>query len=258
MLHRSLGLYFVLGAVLSSTSAFADVPIGSAGAGWQSWTASTVTTNYGSGTPYWNGNSSDGNDKNVGNCLLAASYCGLATAPGNIPYWGNSDGSADTSLYFQGTGSQNNAALEIEIAGNAGINEFGWYQVGVADPTLHVLFNGPASAGATAIFTPTADYGFWFSGNGTTYYTQSGLNATGSDPNLQHFALFNGGSGAYWLGMEDLNFGKSDSQGSDKDYQDMIVKVQTVSTPEPTAITLLVTMLAPLFVIGFAARRRMV
>ena len=116
------------------------------------------------------------------------------------------------------------AALKIEIAGYANSNVFGWYDVTTGTQT--VLFNGPAGAGATASFTPTANYGFYLiSGNGDTYFTQSSKNS--ADLDKQHFALFEDGL-SYWLGMEDLRF-----CGSDKDYQDMVVKITPVSTPVP-------------------------
>jgi hypothetical protein len=175
---------------------------------------------------------------NVGNCLLSTAACGIANAPGAIPYWGLSSGAADPSFTFVDTGSGDHAALEIELAGNAGINEFGWYDP--ADPKdLHVIFTGPDSVsnGGSATFAPSATYGFWFTGSEGTYFTQSTL---GTDLG-QHFAVFAeslaAGSQVYWLGMEDLNLASSD-----KDYQDMIVKVTAL--PEPGVIVLLIAMLA--------------
>jgi hypothetical protein len=84
-----------------------------------------------------------------------------------------------------------------------------------------------------------------------TYSTNPGAVSPSPDGVNQHFAVFNKGNGTggvYWLGMEDLKFGSSDL-----DYQDMVVRVASV--PEPTAIVLLLVMLATIG-IGMAGRRR--
>ncbi len=110
-------------------------------------------------------------------------------------------GAADNNISFASTGSSQ-AALQIEIAGLAGSNTFGWYNT-AAPGTLNQLFSGPQGAGATATFTPSASYGFYFGTGNGTFYTQSSNNPTG-DTNLQFFALFQDtANGAYWLGMED-------------------------------------------------------
>lgn len=217
--------------------------------GWRTWSASSVNSN---GTPYWDGNSWDGANKNIGNCLLGNGGCTtqLAPAPGAIPYWGSSTGGADPNFFFNHpSGGPNVASLKVEIAGNANINQFGWFAFdrnsGVVLSST-VLFNGAAGGGASATFSPTLDYGFYFVGsNGQKYYTLSSKNT--QDANQQHFAVFDGGSGVYYMGIEDLNFGSSD-----KDFNDMIIRVSTATdTPEPATMVLLSTGMA-----GIAAWRK--
>jgi hypothetical protein len=115
--------------------------------------------------------------------------------------------------------------MQIEIAGNANNNIFGWYDVGTG--TRHQIFSGPQGAGALAVFTPTASYGFYLDTGSALYYT-----GTGAD---QHFALFQQGavvgSEAYWMGIEDLPF-----LSSDKDYNDMVIRLNSVGVPEPSSI----------------------
>jgi hypothetical protein len=221
---RSIGLRIVTCFVLlSCASAFADSIVGSGGS-LQSWTLSGLpVANSSSPTPYWNGSSSDTPKCNIGMYLAGATGCVIpGGGPGEVDYWGMVGGAADPSFYFNKASSSSNAALKIEIAGNAGINSFGWYELG-SPSTSHVIFSGGNVAGNTFDFTPTAQYGFWFTGatgNGT-YYTQSEYSVT--DKNIQHFAVFQQLPSTYWLGMEDLNY-----SGSDKDFQDMVVKVSPV------------------------------
>lgn len=210
----------VVGLSLCS-AVFADTLVGSGGAGWQNWVVADVN---GNALPYWDGVSADGTNRNIGNCISGVGSCAMPDAPGVIPYWGIGT-AADPAFTFNKTTPGSQAALKIEIAGNSGINTFGWYDTANRD-TSNVLFTGPAGAGASATFTPTANYGFWFTGSQGTYFTQSNFNS--ADNAFQHFAVFSpsAGSGDYWLGMEDLN-----SAGSDKDYNDMVVRV-TASVPD--------------------------
>lgn len=220
-------------------TALADDVVGSGGAGWQTWTTGVLNNN---GNPYWDGASGDGSNMNVGHCLTSTGSCaGLVSgAPGAIPYWGMATGGADNNFYFNHSGGgANSAELKVEIAGNSNINQFGWFSYDTGSGLIlssTILFNGAASGGASATFTPTLNYGFYFIGaGGATYYTLSSNNNT--DVGNQHFAVFNAGGGVFYLGMEDLPLGSSD-----KDYNDMIVKVTTTSqVPEPASLFLLGT-----------------
>ena len=223
MRARILGIALLV-ALLSCTAALADIVTSStSGADWQTWAIADLNNN---GNPYWDGASNDAANDNVGDCIANTGNCHMPGAPGVIPYWGLTSGAADPSFYLTQSVPTSNAALKIEIAGNASINQFGWYDT--SNPgTLNLIFAGAAGAGASAIFTPSATYGFWFTGTQGTYYTQS--SSLGADPGFQHFAIFQGsmtpGREVYWLGMEDLNYNYS---GSDNDFQDMIVQVSAV------------------------------
>ena len=241
----------IFALILFSASAFADTISGTAGNGWQSWVAGNANEN---GTPYWDGNSTDSTlPANVGNYLTNTEFFSGNTVPGAIPFWGgafnsgaDTGGAADANFSFTKTGTSNPAALKIEVAGNAGVNEFGWYDVG-SPSTLHPIFIGSDTNGASATFIPSTNYGFYLKSSPAsgilTFLTQSG--SSPSDSGNQHFAVFQDGS-AFWIGMEDLAFSVSD-----KDYNDMIVKVSSTSVPEPTTMLLL-----GLGLIGLAGVRR--
>ena len=228
-------------------AAIADTISGTAGAAFQSWTAADLNQN---GKPYWDNVSLDGSNMNVGFFLVNAPTAPLADAPGALPYWGNtfdsvtdSGGTADLNFTFQRTASFSFASLQLEEAGNADINEFGWYDT--TDPsTLHPIFTGPDSAPTTNTFAPSAQYGFYLKGADGVYHTQSSLNSS-DETNHQHFAVFeqstpNGGQ-VYWLGMEDLGFsGLNGAEGGMGDYNDMLVRISTqiLTVPEPSTVGL--------------------
>jgi hypothetical protein len=178
---------------------------------------------------------------NIGYLLTGTQGSGSglgAAAPGAIPYWGTSGGAADPSFYFTNPGG-NQAALQIQIAGFAGSNTFGWYSIG-SPGTLNPIFTNPTGAGQTATFSPTTNYGFYFQTPDGIFYTQSSLNTVvsgfSSDAGKQQFALFEGANG-YWLGMEDTPLSGTGSNISDKDYNDMVVTIRPV--PIPAAVWLL-------------------
>lgn len=208
---------------------------------WRSWTTADLDRD---NHPYWDNRSYDPPyvGMNIGNCLTGVGNCSMPDAPGAIPFWGraynsgtDSGGGFDPNYFFLKNTTGSTAALMIEIAGFANTNRFGWFETNAAGSVVlnpQQLFSGPQGAGAVATFTPTPYYGFYLTTQeGYTFYTLSSL---GSDPGNQHFAVFRDGQ-SYWLGMEDLKF---NCNPSDKDYQDMVVRVTGAPVPEPATLTL--------------------
>ncbi len=160
------------------------------------------------------------------------------------------------------------ATMIIELAGSAGSNLFGVY-----DPITNnyvQLFAGSDTAGAQKILSIMADgsvkvnfvdTGKDFATNLFGYYLDSSATGGGglwrsdtylNEDNLDHMAAYQGkgdlfqipefsagiwSPGEYVLAFEDLNNGVSD-----KDYNDMVIMVESVtptSVPEPSTLLLL-------------------
>jgi len=240
-------------------AALADTIVGSSGAAWQPFPTALTE----SGTPYWANPSFDGSQANVGfHMTNSGAFTGSTLGPGAVPFWANSNGSADLNSFFQrGTTNLPQANLLATLSGNAAGNSFGWYDT--AQPTiLHTLLSGAAGPGNLGVtFVPSNNYGFFIrESNGATYFMQSGLNMTGSntsgDTNHQHFAIFTNTPGSpsasFWLGVEDSVPGPFNIEGLG-DYQDMFVEVTPAPIPEPATLTLFGTGIAGL--VGFTRRK---
>ncbi len=204
---------------------------------WQTWDSSQLNN---SGSPYWNNLSWDGANKNIGFCLVSTANCGLNPAPGTLPYLGSSTGLAFSDFYFTGNGGTVTATFEAQIAGDAKYDGVGWYNV--QDPTHQygIIFSGVTAAGATATFTPSAEYGLFtynVATNAKGVYLSQSSSALSSNQGYQHFAVFQGTGSTYYVGAEDLAF-----PGTDADYNDMLFELNTPSTaPEPGALALVGT-----------------
>ena len=208
--------------------AWADTISGTSGFGWQSGYGINQDSN-----PYWDNGSWDGGQKNIGYYLTktgAFSSWAAYEHPGAISYWGGVTGGADLNFYFLNTSNQSVGAMRLELAGYADFNSFGWYDHSTGAKTQ--IFAKTDSPGATKVFTPTPTYGFYLiSKENKLFETES----TGTvDPLFQHFAVFQQDSLNYWLGIEDLL-----GSNTDKDYNDMVVKVTNVPVPEPGTLLLL-------------------
>ena len=251
-------------SLFGPVAVFADTVSGTASAAFQSWAATNLDQN---AAPYWDNTSLDGDNMNVGFFLVNAPTAPLAGAPGVLPFWGNAfnsvagtGGTPDLNFTFQKNSSFSIANLELEVAANSNINEFGWYNT--TDPsTLHAIFLGPDSAPASNSYTPSAQYGFYLKGADGVYYTQSSLNPSG-DTNHQHFTVFEqsstNGTQVYWLGIEDLGVsGLNGAEGSTGDYNDMLVRIssaEAVVVPEPSTVALVLG--SSLLLLGLRKRRR--
>jgi len=163
-----------------------------------------------------------------------------------------------------GSGTASTALL-LEIAGNAGINSFGIYNLnsgqmlqvfagsdsGVTTATV-TFSGGTATVNSHSLYVGSA-FGFYLqTAGGPTWYSQQSLNGgddhmvtlqTASDQTLNLSASGLGGwalpgsqteswdPGQYLLGWEDLPLSTGDN-----DYQDMLVKVNAEPVPEATTM----------------------
>jgi hypothetical protein len=226
----------VAGVVAFTVSASATTVVGSGS--WQAWSAPNQD-----GHPYWDNPSLDGNQRNIGYFLSKTGGFSSHPASPNITpqWWGYSDGSAELNFHFNSNLPQA-VKLVIEVAGNANINELGWYDVNNSS-VGGVIFPGPAGAGATAVFIPSSnDFGLYIkTAGGVKYYTQSTLNPP-AETNHQHFALFEEAPGVYWIGVEDKPANTGEGFGGD--YNDMVIRMAVV--PEPATMSLFALGLLPL------------
>lgn len=233
-------------AILITPSVFADTLVSNYVGAWQSssWTANE------DGTPFWDNTSWDGGQKNIGYYItgtgaFTTQYLPYSGPGSPLPYFGVG-AAADPDFYFEKNSTQGVAAIKLEIAGHAGYNQFGYYDYNGGNREDHLIFDGSANT-STPLYTfvpQSTNYGFYFVGKSDpnnvidTWYTEG---------QGDHFAVFSAtNSGVYWIGMEDLNL-----SSSDKDYNDMVVKVSSASVPEPTTMLLL-----GLGLLGLAGVRR--
>jgi len=231
-------------------------------------------SSYSPGLYYWNNNSGDGPQDNIGWCLVGGSACAMKNAPGHIPFYGTSGLTAPANLYFSSTdGERMQVTLDLTLTnqknGGSGLDFFGYYLTDPAGMQINsptILFNTDQALGSTALLpalTAGASYAFFIEnvqGYGTnaqqtnySYYMNSSDNsANGSMPAdaLQHFAVFQTGT-TFYIGSMGANacagsftvYNSPCIAASQFDYNDMVVQLSPV-IPEPIP--------AGLFTLGFA------
>lgn len=231
----------VLALVLGwGTPAFADTIVWSGSGGWTTgWLANN------DGAEFWDQPSHDGTNCNIGFYLTGTlGVCGNQSGPSEPAlvdpsvhgYLNDGAGNALSDIWVISSGDMM-AGLVLEIAGLRDGNAFGYYNR--ANPTEQVvLFAGLDAPPAAVTFNPFAthgwvEYGFFLTSTTNTFFSESSLN-TGTESGRQHFAFFQGPGGAYFIGVEDLPLGTSD-----RDYNDMAIRVQRQAVPEPTTTALL-------------------
>lgn len=125
-----------------------------------------------------------------------------------------------------------------ELAGYKHNTTFGWYEQGTNN--FNQIFAGADGKGKSAVidFGSMMDIGFYINPNGHSanrMYTESDRN-THDDIQVAVFKVEELVD-TYILGWEDLDL--NGGNGGDRDYQDMIVRVQIAQVPEPGTVALL-------------------
>jgi len=136
------------------------------------------------------------------------------------------------------TGIGASSIILEELAGYKYNTTFGWYDT--ATNTSHQIFSGDDAKGTSAQidFGSLMDFGFYIDPNGienNRMFTENVLN-THKDIQVVIFEIEEL-KNSYILGWEDLDL--NGGNGGDRDYQDMIVRVQINQVPEPGSLAML-------------------
>lgn len=149
--------------------------------------------------------------------------------------------------------------LMVEYAGNEAGNAIGVYNTDDAAPVLFEVFPGVASQGWHAMISFTAtqlvvylfdganalvsfttyngihpnSFGFYLAGPGGTFYSQDGRNP-GTSAQILTYGGTAANYGEWWMCFEDVSIGA----GSDADYDDAVIIVESVVPVKTTPMTL--------------------
>ena len=154
------------------------------------WFAPPVLTpNSYPGTPFWNNNSWDAANDNVGYCIYGGGNCGAGLAPLD-DYLATVNGGSVTNVSFSVSGDVSET-ITLHIA--ADTDSLGWYDLN-SPGTIHYLNDSPG----TVTFTPGGNFAIVGMNNATGYdftsdqaVAPTGLgSALVEDPNGSHFAWF--------------------------------------------------------------------
>lgn len=208
------------------------------------------------GSPYyWAGNSSDGTNATIGNWATGTGYfAGHTSSPNialaNLRSFLGAGATTPDALTYEMTGAPTTFTIKVEVAGLSGANQL-WYRQG---SNLTRIFDGAAGANQSTSVTITGEFElFVIRGLAGTTATDSDLNGSGVEwarsgggsnktrkgtefSDLQKFATFQNtlNPGTLYTGIEDL----WPPDGSDNDYNDLIIAMGLEETPAPPAIVL--------------------
>ena len=267
MTKRIAGGIIVLIGTVSSLSAGPICVSGGACAGnWQPFvTPISHTTSPGpNGFAYFDGFSYDAADANIAYFIEGqGAFLNDSASPGQrLPYWGETNGSAVPSFYFDSDGAPQIATFLLTNGLWAPSDSIGWYDPGDLSNWGWIFqANGVApTVGASVEFTPSVSFGLFFvpdlnnpAYGSPSYYTDSSLNgiaqgdvdyaaanniSLGSETPYQHFAVFDDLNGGYYVGVNDRS-----NQVGDLDYNDMVLTLAPAPEPDygPVAAALLLT-----------------
>jgi len=171
------------GMVVHMTGNFNLVAAGNTVGAWQAG----VTPDE-NGAPYWDGNSLLSSQAiNIGNYVYGTGgFTGNLSSPNwtpaNAQYWGTGSGGS-AGFSFQQLSGGNQANMTVEISLLASITSLAWYDLS-APNVLYNIFAGSDTAGATASFTPTQNWGIISNGSyrSTNNRSVSGFSAWQGPP----------------------------------------------------------------------------
>jgi hypothetical protein len=258
-MNRSASICIALLTLSVPTFANLVVAVPNGSGAWYQGVTATESTG-----AFWDNKSKDGSNCNVGFWLQAGSWplnCAnqasspFGTPPGQpLDYFAaagsGSVGTTAAGWLFTPSGP-NNVTLRVEVAGNAGANEVGWYTAdanGNVVGNLNVLFSGSNNAPSFATINTASNFGFYLckggSVNGTcsasNLFLSGSANNGASTPNAGKFALFaqspvhpnlNSQIQTYWMGIEDTPGDQGSNSEAWGDYNDLIIRATVV--PEP-------------------------
>jgi hypothetical protein len=215
-----------------------------------------------SGTPYWNNDSGDGSQKNIGYFLTGTGGFSGGTDYNPQGYL-SQPGTPDMPANFDLARTTN--SLQITLLGTDTTDRtdvFGYYDASQtttagAEATEHPLFDTTSSVtGSTTVNLASSlaasgitNYGFYMvkcadhpaCTQTYTFFSNSALDiASGDSAGHQHFALFNSAAdpNVFYLGSEDWFWsGPVENLG---DYNDMVFLINSdgIPTPEPATFVL--------------------
>jgi len=139
--------------------------------------------------PFWNNESQDGAQHNIGYCMYGTGACGSGVDK-TATYLGTPTGGPVDSVYFSVTGDVS-STISFHVA--ADTDWLGWYLLGDLTPTIHYLNGGGGGETGTYTFNPGGSFVLVGTNANTaqSFYSDVGSAPGGADdPFGSHFAFF--------------------------------------------------------------------